>query len=53
MPTDADVEAFRELLRSTHGLECDSVEARALNELLIQVLIIQSNEVHHLRPEVH
>lgn len=52
-PTDADVEAFRELLLSTHGIECDSVEARALNELLIQILIIQANEVHHLRQEIH
>ena len=52
-PTDAHVEAFRELLRSTLGIECDSVEARALNELLIQILILQTNEMPHLRQEVH
>ncbi|MBL8069325.1 MAG: hypothetical protein JNM28_12830 [Armatimonadetes bacterium] len=52
-PTEAEVERFRELLQSTCGVECDSVEARALNELLIQVLIIQTNEVHYLRKEIN
>ena len=48
-PTDTEVEEFRELLRSTYGIECDSVEARALNELLIPILMLQANEMHHLR----
>ena len=52
VPTDAEVEQFREVLRSTCGIDCDSVEARAINELLIQVLILQANEMHPLRPQI-
>jgi len=47
-PTDADVEAFRELLRSTHAVECDNVEARTALSNLLKIYLAKSYAVRHL-----